>query len=78
MEKDLGLDIKPRLSDFKAIEAAILKNKAYEELQPLADYANKKYPKAILGTYHQALYPPIRCAGCAGASWQTPPHLAPR
>ncbi len=56
LEKDLGLDIKPRLSDFKAIEAAILKNKAYEELQPLADYANKKYPKAILGTYHQALY----------------------
>ncbi|MDP5000569.1 MAG: alpha/beta hydrolase, partial [Flavobacterium sp.] len=41
---------------FKAIEAAILKNKAYNELQPLADFADKHYPKTILGTYHQALY----------------------
>lgn len=56
LEKKLGLQIVPRLSDFKAIEAAILKNKAYGELQPLADYADKKYPKTTLGTYHQALY----------------------
>jgi len=56
LEKNLGLEIKPRLSDFKAIEAAILKNKAYEELQTLAEYADKKYPKTTLGTYHQALY----------------------
>ena len=52
----LGLQIKPRLSDFKAIEAAIMKNKAYPEFQTLATYANKHYPKTILGTYHQAMY----------------------
>lgn len=52
----LGLQIKPRLSDFKAIEAAIMKNKAYPEFQTLAAYANKHYPKTILGTYHQAMY----------------------
>ena len=52
----LGLQIKPRLSDFKAIEAAIMKNKAYSEFQTLATYANKQYPKTILGTYHQAMY----------------------
>lgn len=52
----LGLQIKPRLSDFKAIEASIMKNKAYPEFQTLAAYANKHYPKTILGTYHQAMY----------------------
>lgn len=52
----LGLQIKPRLSDFKAIEAAIMKNKAYNELQALSEYATKNYPKTILGTYHQAVY----------------------
>lgn len=56
LEKRFGFKMKPRLSDFKAIEAAILKNKAYNELQPLADFADKHYPKTILGTYHQALY----------------------
>ncbi len=56
LEKKLGLKIKPRLSDFKAIEAAILKNKAYFELQELGKYADKNYPKTTLGTYHQALY----------------------
>lgn len=54
--ENMGLQVKPRLSDFKAIEAAILKNKAFLELQPLADYADKKYPKTTLGTFHQALY----------------------
>ena len=56
LEKRFGLKLKPRLSDFKAIEAAILKNKAYNELQALGEYADKHYPKTILGTYHQALY----------------------
>lgn len=56
LEKKFGFKIKPRLSDFKAIEAAILKNKAYNELMPLSDYANKHYPKTTLGTYHEALY----------------------
>ena len=52
----LGLQMKPRLSDFKAIEAAIMKNKAYGEFQTLANYANKNYPKTTLGTFHQAMY----------------------
>ena len=56
LEKNLGLEMKPRLSDFKAIEAAILKNKAYEDLQTLATYADKKYPKTTLGVYQQGLY----------------------
>ena len=56
LEKRFGFKIKPRLSDFKASEAAILKNKAYNELQTLGEYADKHYPKTILGTYHQALY----------------------
>jgi len=56
LEKRFGFKMKPRLSDFKAIEAAIMKNKAYNELQPLGEYADKHYPKTILGTYHQALY----------------------
>ena len=56
LEKRFGFKMKPRLSDFKAIEAAILKNKAYNELMPLSDFANKHYPKTTLGTYHEALY----------------------
>ena len=56
LEKQIGIKVKPRLSDFKAIEAAILKNKAYFELQELGKYADKHYPKTTLGTYHQALY----------------------
>ncbi|UOX35143.1 alpha/beta hydrolase [Flavobacterium sediminilitoris] len=56
LEQNLGLKIQPRLTDFKAIEAAILKNKAYLELQDLGKYADKQYPKTTLGTFHQALY----------------------
>jgi hypothetical protein len=56
LSERLSLDIKPRLSDFKAIEAAILKNKAYPELQELSKYAEKHYPKTTLSVYHQAMY----------------------
>ncbi len=56
LQEKLGIDIKPRLTDFKAIEAAILKNKAYPELQELSKYAEKNYPKTTLSIYHQALY----------------------
>lgn len=56
LEEKFGLKLKPRLTDFKAIEAAILKNKAYFEFQELAKYADKQYPKTTLGTYHQAMY----------------------
>lgn len=56
IEDKLGLKIKPRLTDFQAIEAAILKNKAYTELQELSEFAEKSYPKTTLSIYHQALY----------------------
>ena len=56
LEEKFGLKLKPRLTDFKAIEAAILKNKAYFEFQELGKYADKQYPKTTLGTYHQAMY----------------------
>lgn len=51
----LGLKIPVRLNDFKAIEAAILKNKAYEELDKLAEIANKNYPKSMLADYELGL-----------------------
>lgn len=53
--KNLNLNFAIRISDFKAIEAAILKNKAYSELDQLAEIANKNYPKAMLGEYELAL-----------------------
>ncbi|BCY27977.1 alpha/beta hydrolase-fold protein [Flavobacterium okayamense] len=56
LEKNMGLKVTPRLTDFKAIEAAIVKNKAYPELQDLSKYAEKQYPKTTLSVYHQALY----------------------
>ncbi|CCG54426.1 Protein of unknown function precursor [Flavobacterium indicum GPTSA100-9 = DSM 17447] len=56
IEKKIGIKMQPRMSDFKAIEAAILKNKAYDEFQLLADYSDKQYPKTMLGTYQRGLY----------------------
>lgn len=53
--KNLGLKIPVRLNDFRAIEAAILKNKAYSELDKLAEIANKQYPKSMLANYELAL-----------------------
>ena len=42
IEKDLGVKMTIRLNDFKAIEAAILKNGAFHELRDLAELAKKK------------------------------------
>lgn len=56
LEDKLGLKVTPRLTDFRAIEAAIVKNKAYEELLELSKYAEKYYPKTTLSIYHEALY----------------------
>lgn len=53
--KTLGLEIPIRISDFKAIEAAILKNKAYEEFDELAQLAYKNYPKSMLSDYELGL-----------------------
>jgi predicted alpha/beta superfamily hydrolase len=55
-EKELGIKMTIRLNDFKAAEAAIVKNGAFEELQDLADLARKNYPKTLVGEYYDAMY----------------------
>lgn len=56
LDNTLGIKMNIRLNDFKAIEAAILKNKAYGELEKLAQISHKMYPKSMLGDYHMALF----------------------
>ena len=55
MEKSLNIKMPIRLNDFKAIEAAILKNKAYAEFDKLADLARKSYPKSMLADYEMGM-----------------------
>ena len=55
LEKTLNIKMPVRINDFKAIEAAILKNKAYAEFQTLAELAKKNYPKTMLSDYHLAM-----------------------
>jgi len=55
LEKSLNIKMPIRINDFKAIEAAILKNKAYTEFDKLADLARKNYPKTMLSDYHMAM-----------------------
>jgi predicted alpha/beta superfamily hydrolase len=54
LEKSFNLKLQIRINDFKAIEAAILKNKAYNEFDQLAQLARKNYPKTMLADYHMA------------------------
>lgn len=55
LEKSLNIKMPVRLNDFKAIEAAILKNKAYNEFDELSILADKYYKKTMLPDYHMAL-----------------------
>ena len=55
VEKVLGLKATIRINDFQAIEAAILQNKAYDELKDMSALANKNYPKSMLADYELAL-----------------------
>lgn len=55
IEKSLGFKVSIRATDFKAIEAAILKNKAYQELDDLSQIAKKNYPKSMLADYELGL-----------------------
>lgn len=55
LQKTLGIKTPVRLNDFKAIEAAILKNKAYPELEQLAQMSNRDYPKSMLAEYQLGL-----------------------
>ena len=54
IDKSFALKLPIRINDFKAIEAAILKNKAYDEFDKLAQLARKNYPKAMLADYELA------------------------
>lgn len=56
IEKGLGVKIPIRINDFRAIESAILKNEAYEELKKLSDLASKHYPKTTFSEYYTGLY----------------------
>lgn len=56
IEKSYGMKMPVRLTDFKAIEAAILKNKAYDEFEKLAAVAKKAYPKSMLGSYELGMF----------------------
>lgn len=54
LEKTFNMKLTIRLNDFKAIEAAILKNNAYPEFDELAQLAKKNYPKSMLADYEMA------------------------
>ncbi len=56
LNKTLGFKTTIRINDFRAIESAIVKNKAYSEFEPLAQLANKAYPKTMLGEYFIARF----------------------
>jgi len=55
-EKTLGIKTPIRLNDFRAIESAIVKNKAFSEFESLAQIANKNYPRTMLGEYYMGRY----------------------
>lgn len=54
IKRDYAIDMPIRFSDFKAIEAAILKNKDYNAFDELAQLARKNYPKSMLADYFLA------------------------
>ncbi|MES2812191.1 MAG: alpha/beta hydrolase-fold protein [Bacteroidota bacterium] len=56
IEKALGVKMKMRLSDMKAIEAAIKKNEAWYEYEQLAQISGQQYEKSMLYDYHMGMY----------------------
>ena len=56
IEKSYGIKMPVRVNDFKAIEAAILKNNAFAEFEKLAAISKKSYPKAMISQYHMGMY----------------------
>jgi predicted alpha/beta superfamily hydrolase len=55
IEDILGVKKTVRLNDFKAIEAAIIKKENYDELDNLAQLADKNYPDSTLPYYYEGL-----------------------
>jgi predicted alpha/beta superfamily hydrolase len=55
-ENTLGIKTPIRFNDFRAIESAIVKNKAFNEFEILAQVATKYYPRTMLGEYYLARF----------------------
>ncbi len=55
IENLLAIKMQIRINDFQAIEAAILKNNAFDELKQLSVLAAKNYPKSMLADYELGL-----------------------
>jgi predicted alpha/beta superfamily hydrolase len=55
IEKILGIKMPIRINDFKAIEAAILKNKDYNDFDALSILSRKSYPKSMMADYQLAM-----------------------
>lgn len=76
ISKNLGMKVTIRVTDFMAIEAAILKNKAYQELDKLSEIAKKNYPKSMLAEYELGLmYEKLGDAKRAAKSYQNASQL---
>jgi predicted alpha/beta superfamily hydrolase len=56
IEKALGIKMKVRLNDFKAIEAAILKTGDFKGYEELAQISGQQYEKTMLYDYHMAMF----------------------
>lgn len=56
IEKSYGIKMPIRVNDFKAIEAAILKNNAFSEFEQLAGLSKKSYPRSMLSNYHIGMF----------------------
>jgi len=56
IEQSYGIKMPIRVNDFKAIEAAILKNNAFVEFEQLAALAKKSYPRSMLSQYHMGMF----------------------
>ena len=55
IKKTLSINMPIRINDYRAIEAAILKNKTYDEFKNLSDLAKRDYPKSMLSDFYLAL-----------------------
>ncbi len=55
IENILGVKKTVRLNDFKAVEAAIIKNENYDELENLSQLADTNYPDSTLPYYYLGL-----------------------
>ncbi|HGE5777690.1 alpha/beta hydrolase [Flavobacterium psychrophilum] len=56
IQKSLGIKMNVRLSDFKAIEAAILKTGDFKGYEELAQISGQQYEKSMLYDYHMAMF----------------------